>query len=71
MSFFMLVFVLAFSYFVGNLKSFFDLDALFNEFILGYILPIAIVLKESKKDKKVIALSIFLGLVMSIHAWAI
>ncbi len=67
----MLIFVLAFSYMVGNLKSFFDLDALFNEFLLGYILPIAILIKESKKESKIIALCAFLGFVLSIHLWAI
>lgn len=67
----MLLFVLAFSYFVGNLKSFFDLDALFNEFILGYILPIAILLKEGKDRIRLVALSLFLGFVMAIHGWAI
>ncbi len=67
----MLVFVIGFSYVVGNLKSFFDLDALFNEFILGYILPICMLIKEGKNKIKNYILCLFLVFVMSIHAWAI
>lgn len=67
----MLVCILAFSYVVGDLKHFFDLDALFNEFILGYILPFAMTIKDQKETINKAGLIVFMAIICFIHFWAI
>ena len=71
MSFLVLVLVLSLSYLVGDLSHFFAVDALFNEFILGFIIPMYIYFISTKSVvmKGLTALLMTVNIV--IHAWAI
>lgn len=71
LSFGVLVLVLSFSYLVGDLKHFFALDALFNEVILGFIVPMYIYyITTNSKMMKVVTI-FFMTINISVHIWAI
>lgn len=71
MSFLVLVLVLSLSYLVGDLSHFFAVDALFNEFILGFIVPMYIYLISTKSVVMKVLTVLLMAVNIFIHAWAI
>ena len=71
LSFLVLVLVLSLSYLVGDLRHFFALDALFNEFILGFVIPMYIYFVSTKSLMMKALTGFFMALNIGIHAWAI
>ena len=71
MSFLVLVLVLSLSYLVGDLSHFFAVDALFNEFILGFIVPMYIYLISTKSVVMKVLTVLLMAVNIFIHVWAI
>jgi hypothetical protein len=70
-SFGLLLVVLAFSYLLGDLQHFFALDALFNEAILGFFVPMYILYDSAKSLTKKSGLLLLIVVNIAVHIIAV